>query len=91
MITPIPRRQFMRHLALTGAAAWVAGPPNLRAADEFTVMEFEKIHKALQPPADELWSTIPWKMEIVDACNLPAKEKKPILMRVRSGHPLGCV
>ena len=26
-----------------------------------------------------------------DACRLAAREKKPLVMRVRSGHPLGCV
>jgi hypothetical protein len=27
----------------------------------------------------------------VEGCNQAAKEKKPVVMRVRSGHPLGCV
>jgi hypothetical protein len=30
-------------------------------------------------------------MSITDACLLAAKQKKPLMMRVRSGHPLGCV
>ena len=53
--------------------------------------EFEKLHKQLQPPADELWRTVPWKTSILEARALAAKEKKPLVMRVRSGHPLGCV
>jgi hypothetical protein len=53
--------------------------------------EFEKLHRELQPPAGELWRTIPWKTEILDARAEAAKEKKPIFMLVRSGHPLGCV
>jgi hypothetical protein len=59
--------------------------------DGLSDAEFEKIHRQLQPPGDELWSTIPWKTSLVDARALAAKEKKPIVMRVRSGHPLGCV
>lgn len=94
MTRGINRRRFLRNAALTGAGAWLVGrdvPGRSALADELTVAEFEKLHQALQPPADELWSTIPWKMEIVAACNQAAKEKKPVLMRCRSGHPLGCV
>jgi len=86
----LQRRQFVRQ-----ASAAAVGLCLLRretpAADDFTFADFEKLHQQLQPPADELWSTIPWKMEIVDACQQAAKEKKPLAMRVRSGHPLGCV
>jgi hypothetical protein len=57
----------------------------------FTDAEFQKLHKQLQPPAEELWRTIPWKTSILEARALAAKEKKPLVMRVRSGHPLGCV
>ncbi len=79
-------------LFLTAAASWLLALAASPAQEQqLTPAEFEKLHKALQPPTDELWSTIPWKMEIVEACNLAAKEKKPILMRVRAGHPLGCV
>ncbi|OAI47189.1 hypothetical protein AYO44_10065 [Planctomycetaceae bacterium SCGC AG-212-F19] len=90
----LQRRQFVRQATAMAAGACFAGielAPAARAADEFTLAEFEKLHRALQPPADELWSTIPWKMDIVEGCNQAAKEKKPVLMRVRSGHPLGCV
>src|SRR5437763_7174684 len=89
----VPRRQFFQQAALTAAGACILGfdPAMATAAEEFTLAEFAKLHRALQPPGDELWTTIPWKMEIVDACNQAAKEKKPLAMRVRSGHPLGCV
>lgn len=53
--------------------------------------EFEQLHKSLQLPPDEPWRTIPWETEITDACARAAKEKKPVALRVRSGHPLGCV
>jgi hypothetical protein len=53
--------------------------------------EFEKMHRALQLPTDEPWRTIVWETEITEACARAAKEKKPVVLRVRSGHPLGCV
>lgn len=52
---------------------------------------FAKLHKQLQPPVEEGWSSIPWKTSLVQACVQAAREKKPLLMVVRAGHPLGCV
>lgn len=92
---PYPnRRQFVKHTALIGACLWTTGSG--QSADtpdskEFSLAEFEKLHRELQPPRDEPWRTIPWKISIADACRLAAREKKPLVMRVRSGHPLGCV
>ena len=90
----LDRRQFVKHTALFGACLWTAG--RCQAADTqdtegLALAEFNKLHRELQPPRDEPWRTIPWKMSITDACLLAAKEKKPLMMRVRSGHPLGCV
>jgi hypothetical protein len=88
----LTRRDFVKHSALAGC--WL-GAIQCDAADdqtaEFTQAEFEKLHQELQPPKDEAWRSIPWKTSIVDACKLAAQEKKPLVMRVRSGHPLGCV
>ena len=53
--------------------------------------EFAKLHRQLQPSAEEGWSSIPWKTSLVQACIQAAREKKPLFMVVRSGHPLGCV
>ena len=52
--------------------------------------EFEKLHKELQPPRDELWTTIPWHVSILEARDEAAREKKPIFVWVASGEPLGC-
>jgi hypothetical protein len=94
MTRNLHRRTFLHHAALAGTSACLATlavPAPCLAAEELTQAEFEKLHKTLQPPRGELWRTIPWKMEIIDACNQGAREKKPVVMRVRSGHPLGCV
>ncbi len=53
--------------------------------------EFAKLHQQLRPPAKEGWSSIPWKTSLVQACVQAAREKKPLFMVVRAGHPLGCV
>jgi len=58
--------------------------------DGFSVDEFQKLHKQLQPPKDELWRSIPWKVSILDAREEAAKVGKPIFVWVASGEPLGC-
>ena len=55
-----------------------------------TMAEFEKLHKELQPPDNELWRTIPWQVSILEGRELAAKTKKPIFVWVASGEPLGC-
>jgi len=61
------------------------------APRELTTEEFEKLHRQLQPPRDEAWRTIPWKLTLLEAQQQAARKKKPVFMLVRSGHPLGCV
>jgi len=64
--------------------------PIAQAAD-LDEAQFAKLHKQLQPPAEEGWSSIPWKTSLVQACVQAAREKKPLFMVCRAGHPLGCV
>ena len=58
--------------------------------DGLTVAEFEKLHKEVQPPKDELWRTISWKVTLLDAREEAVKSGKPIFVWVASGEPLGC-
>ena len=77
--------------AMFGVAVGLAGP-RVRAEEKpLTVEEFERLHRALQAPKDEAWRGLPWHDSIVEARVEAVKEKKPIYMLVRSGHPLGCV
>ena len=65
----------------------------LRAGEKsngLSTAEFEKLHKDLQPPKDELWRSIPWHVSIIEAREAAAKSKKPIFVWVDSGEPLGC-
>ena len=58
--------------------------------DGLTVQEFERLHKEVQPPKDELWRTIPWKVSILDTREESVKTWKPLFVWVASGEPLGC-
>ncbi len=58
--------------------------------DALTSEEFGKLHKELRPAGDEAWRTIPWKVSLLEARDLAAREKKPIFMWSMDGHPLGC-
>jgi len=55
-----------------------------------TVAEFQRLHRELQPPKEE-WRSLPWQTSLLAARAIALREKKPLYMLVRSGHPLGCV
>jgi len=67
-------------------------PHQGRGADPaaLTTVEFEKLHRELQPPRDERWRSIPWHVSILEGRQQAAREKKPIFVWVASGEPLGC-
>lgn len=92
-MTTANRREFLEHAARGGTTFGLAGAivSAASAAEGVTEAEFKKLHEELQPPRNELWRSVPWKMSIIEASRLAAQEKKPLVMRVRSGHPLGCV
>jgi hypothetical protein len=56
-----------------------------------SLAEFQELHQALQPAQDEAWRDLPWHTSILDAVGVAVRDKKPLYMLVRSGHPLGCV
>jgi len=55
-----------------------------------SVARFEKLHKDLTS-VREPWQGIPWKVSLLEARTQAVKERKPIYMLCRAGHPLGCV
>jgi hypothetical protein len=55
-----------------------------------TAAEFEKLHRELQPPRDEIWRSIPWHVSLLEGREQAAREKKPIFVWVASGEPLAC-
>lgn len=50
--------------------------------------QFEKLHRELQPPKDEAWLSVPWKISLLEARDLAAAQKKPILIWSMDGNPL---
>jgi hypothetical protein len=51
--------------------------------------DFERLHRFVMP-RPERWTEIPWETDLTAARRRAAKEKKPILMWIMDGHPLGC-
>ena len=64
---------------------------NEPAGGSLTLEEFNKLHKEVRPPKDEVWRTIPWKLSLVEAQRLAATEQKPIFLWAMAGNPLACV
>lgn len=60
------------------------------SAAELNESEFRKLQQQLQPSADALWRTIPWKITLLEAQRVAIQEKKPIFIWAMDGHPLGC-
>ena len=81
-----------RLLALTLTATILV--PNFASssstAEDLTEQRFRQLHKQLQPAADELWRTIPWRTSLLEAQRRAVTEKKPIFIWAMDGHPLGC-
>ena len=81
---------YLPALALM-ATIFLPGFVSLSFAEEvLTEQRFLQLHKQLQPAADELWRTIPWRTSLLDAQQRAITEKKPIFIWAMDGHPLGC-
>lgn len=76
----------------TAVTALAALAPSVRADEPhgLPASEFEKLCKELKA-CREPWQSIPWQVSILKARARAAREKKPVYMLVRSGHPLACV
>ena len=77
-------------LALTAAVLLPGFASSSFAEEVLTEQRFRQLHKQLQPAADELWRTIPWRTSLLDAQQRAITEKKPIFIWAMDGHPLGC-
>lgn len=71
--------------------AWMAANASAQEIKPLDSAEFEKLHGLVRPEAAEPWESVPWKLSVLEARAEAAREKKPVFMLVRSGHPLGCV
>jgi len=77
-------------LALTATVLLPGFASSSFAEDVLTEQRFRQLHKQLQPAADELWRTIPWRTSLLEAQRRAVTEKKPIFIWAMDGHPLGC-
>ena len=51
--------------------------------------EFKQLHRQLQPPK-ETYKSIPWRISLLEARGVAARQKKPLFIWAMDGHPLGC-
>lgn len=58
--------------------------------ESLTDAKYDELRNLLQPAEDEPWRTIPWKITLLEAQRLAARETKPIFIWAMDGHPLGC-
>ena len=50
----------------------------------------EKVASVLPSAEEDRWLDIPWRTSIAEARQEAEKQKKPILLWVMNGNPLGC-
>ena len=95
MFRPTPTLALAATLAVGLTACLRAAPlPNglqtpKTATTTLSAAEFQKLHAALAPQG-ERWEEIPWETDLGAARQRAAREKKPLLMWIMDGHPLGC-
>ncbi|MEO8353726.1 MAG: hypothetical protein ABI680_18515 [Chthoniobacteraceae bacterium] len=77
----------MKKLFLLGIAGLLTVSALATDLADGAFMKFEQECKA---SFDEPWRTIPWKISLLDAQKVAAREKKPIFIWAMDGHPLGC-
>lgn len=87
-------RSHRRALLAAGLGCLASGLVGQRpgsAREPLTEAKFRDLFERLAPPADEPWRRLPWHTSLLEARALAARQRKPVYMLVRSGHPLGCV
>lgn len=68
-----------------------AARPVAADSDKLSEAEFKSLYEKLAPQTQDDWRLLPWHTSVVDAVKEATREKRPVYMLVRSGHPLGCV
>ena len=58
-------------------------------AETLTDARYRELLELLQP-GDELWRSIPWQIDLLEAQRTAVADKKPIFIWAMDGHPLGC-
>jgi len=75
--------------ATDGACRLAGQPVPGFAVKKLPEEQFRKLHAAVAPRG-ERWTEIPWETDLQAARQRARRERKPLLMWVMDGHPLGC-
>ena len=59
-------------------------------AENLTEEKFHELLKELRSTDDELWRSIAWRIDLLEAQRDAVNERKPIFIWAMDGHPLGC-
>ncbi|MEM7601328.1 MAG: hypothetical protein AAF357_07905 [Verrucomicrobiota bacterium] len=51
---------------------------------------FDLLFERISPKEGEIWRSIPWETELLEAQAMAAKAQKPLFIWAMDGHPLGC-
>ena len=51
---------------------------------------FDQLFIEIAPPEGEVWRSIPWETELLEAQAKAAEAQKPLFIWAMDGHPLGC-
>ena len=51
---------------------------------------FDRLFSEIAPPEGEVWRSIPWQTELLEAQAMSAEAQKPLFIWAMDGHPLGC-
>lgn len=69
------------------ATAWQEG--SAKAEVKAATLD-EKIAGVLPKPSEELWNTIPWRLDFAAARAEANRVGKPLFVWMMNGNPLGC-
>ena len=76
--------------ALAVSVVGLLSSSTMGQSTELTEARYKQLCSELRSSENELWRTIPWKIDLLDAQQLAASENKPIFIWAMDGHPLGC-
>jgi hypothetical protein len=85
---------LMTTAGITGTAAPIeldGVPVPGSATPRLPAPKFDALHRKVAPQGKgEGWATIPWQTDLAAARRTALRERKPLMMWVMDGHPLGC-
>lgn len=50
----------------------------------------EKVRSVMPTAEEELWLSIPWRLNLMEARKASIEQGKPMFLWIMNGHPMGC-